>query len=60
MKCSHSYYNAKLSVQSVSIQCVFCVCSAEGGGKDSFLPGSGLRSVLATTPPQPYPEAYHL
>lgn len=38
----------------------FCVRSAEGGGKNSLLPGSGLRSVLAPTPPQPDPEAHHL
>lgn len=36
------------------------VCSAEGGGKDGVLSGSGLCSVLAASPPQPYSEDHHL
>lgn len=34
--------------------------SAEGGGKDGVLSGPGVRSVLAPSAPQPYPEAHHL
>lgn len=40
--------------------CVFCSRSAQGGGEDGVLSGSGLRSVLAASPPQPNPETHHL